>query len=395
MSTLPESRPFTGPAAVGPAILEGLWERLRSGVGRVRGRVSSAASGMRTLAEAGLESEWGRSALLALAVLAIPALVATVTLTYYVYFDRSDLPSLEAFVRFEPPTIGEVHGRAGQGADRAGAGVPAGGHLRRGTRTSCARPSWPPRTRISSPTAASTTARSLEWSGRPRSSTFAAWWKGSPGPRLRLPQGGSTLTQQLVRGYFLAETETRREGGNELLRDGLDPAAALRRPGRPRHQQALPQDRGGPPHALARRGARSPLRIARAGQAGDPRPLRELHLSGPQPLRLRRGLRVLLRQATGELHRGRTREGRPPRGDRQVSAGLRARGRRPSPAAPPRLDPGPDGPQRLHPGGPRAASPGRARSRRDASKHRRPRPRPRSRTCSTSWQRRREPLQRR
>jgi penicillin-binding protein 1A len=37
---------------------------------------------------------------------------------------------------------------------------------------------------------------------------------------VRFPQGGSTLTQQLVRGYFLQD-QTRRESGNALLRDGL------------------------------------------------------------------------------------------------------------------------------------------------------------------------------
>ena len=39
--------------------------------------------------------------------------------------------------------------------------------------------------------------------------SLAAWWKGGQGLGLLLPQGGSTLTQQLVRGYFLRDLTSR------------------------------------------------------------------------------------------------------------------------------------------------------------------------------------------
>src|SRR5207245_52620 len=48
-------------------------------------------------------------------------------------------------------------------------------------------------------------------------SSVGAWWTGK-GFRLRLPQGGSTLTQQLVRGYFLRDRWSR-ENDVTLFRD--------------------------------------------------------------------------------------------------------------------------------------------------------------------------------
>jgi len=47
--------------------------------------------------------------------------------------------------------------------------------------------------------------------------SLAEWWKGS-GLRLRLPQGGSTITQQLVRVYFLASLTSRRDDDPVFVR---------------------------------------------------------------------------------------------------------------------------------------------------------------------------------
>jgi len=47
--------------------------------------------------------------------------------------------------------------------------------------------------------------------------SLAAWWNGH-GFRLHFPHGGSTLTQQLVRGYFLRDRSSR-EGGAALFRN--------------------------------------------------------------------------------------------------------------------------------------------------------------------------------
>jgi len=51
--------------------------------------------------------------------------------------------------------------------------------------------------------------------------SLAAWRKDG-GLRLRFPQGGSTLTQQLVRGYFLQD-RTSVEAGDALFRESLIP----------------------------------------------------------------------------------------------------------------------------------------------------------------------------
>src|SRR4029450_4549497 len=49
--------------------------------------------------------------------------------------------------------------------------------------------------------------------------SVAAWWNGD-GFRLRFRHGGSTLTQQLVRGYFLRDRSSR-EGGAALFRANM------------------------------------------------------------------------------------------------------------------------------------------------------------------------------
>jgi penicillin-binding protein 1A len=52
------------------------------------------------------------------------------------------------------------------------------------------------------------------------SRSLSQWWTGDEGLRLRLPQGGSTITQQLVRVYFLREL-TSRPDSSALFHEGV------------------------------------------------------------------------------------------------------------------------------------------------------------------------------
>ncbi len=65
------------------------------------------------------------------------------------------------------------------------------------------------------------TARCRGWSKKAVGRSLTAWWNGE-GFRPLFPQGGSTLTQQLVRTYFL-QNLTIRENSDTLTDDGLTP----------------------------------------------------------------------------------------------------------------------------------------------------------------------------
>ena len=149
-------------------------------------------------------------------LLALLVLVPVVRLVHYIYFDRGRLPDLERFIRFELPTIGEVY-------DAEGAVL---AELAREYRRVIAYDDVPPVLRDAILAAEDRnffTHSGLEYRALPRVAyktivhSVAGWWKGD-GFRLHFPHGGSTLTQQLVRGYFLRDRSSR-EGGAALFRD--------------------------------------------------------------------------------------------------------------------------------------------------------------------------------
>ena len=167
-------------------------KRLRAVIARPRDVRSSPAARLRVsrhLAARLKAGRWRRAVLLGVPLLVVALLLLTAAwLVHRVYFDRSGLPDLEPFIRFEPPTTGVVHDAQGTAL------IELAREYRRvvaydDVPLSCARPSWRPRTRVLLPfgrglralprVVRKTAARSL-----------GEWWKGGAGFRLLLPQGG-------------------------------------------------------------------------------------------------------------------------------------------------------------------------------------------------------------
>jgi penicillin-binding protein 1A len=145
---------------------------------------------------------------------------------YHVYFDRSDLPDIGAFVRFEFPTIGTVYDANGQPLFE----------LAKEYRKITKYQDIPPIVRdaiIATEDKRFFSHSGVDYSviprvlGKVRIRALVARLIGL-GPQdevespALLPQGGSTITQQLVRGYFL-KTLTAKENSNELRYAGIFP----------------------------------------------------------------------------------------------------------------------------------------------------------------------------
>ncbi len=144
--------------------------------------------------------------------------LATWGLAHHLYVDRGGVPDLEPFIRFELSTTGQVYDARGTVLVE----------LAREYRQVVSYEEVPPVLRHAILAAEDKnffTHSGVDYRALPRvlyktaKSSVGAWWNGD-GFRLRLPQGGSTLTQQLVRGYFLRERWSR-ENGSTLFRDTL------------------------------------------------------------------------------------------------------------------------------------------------------------------------------
>jgi penicillin-binding protein 1A len=199
---LPHAPHGTGPVGLG---------RLRLRPRLERGRVARLAAWLEALG-------WRRVWLAVAAILAL-LLVPPAALVQHVYLDRSGLPDLGPFIRFESPTIGEVSDARGNLLIE----------LAREYRRTVSYDQVPKVLRDAILAAEDKNFLShsgVDYSVLPRvvhktaASSLGTWRDGGSGFRLMLPHGGSTLTQQLVRGYFLRDL-TRRERSGALVRDGL------------------------------------------------------------------------------------------------------------------------------------------------------------------------------
>src|ERR1043166_4880870 len=125
-------------------------------------------------------------------LLTLLLLLPAVGLIHYIYFDRSGLPDLERFIRFEIPTTGEVYDTQGTVLVE----------LAREYRRVVSYDEVPPVLRDAILAAEDKnffTHSGLEYRALPRMAyktmvhSAAAWWKGD-GARVHFSHGGSTLT---------------------------------------------------------------------------------------------------------------------------------------------------------------------------------------------------------
>jgi penicillin-binding protein 1A len=153
----------------------------------------------------------------AAACLALLLLLPVVGLVHHIYFDRRLLPDLEPFIRFEIYATGRIYDARDEVLIE----------VARENRRVVSYDEVPPVLRHAILAAEDKNFFShsgVEYGALPRVAyktavhSVAAWWKGDSAVRLRFPHGGSTLTQQLVRGYFLRDRSSR-ENGAVLFRN--------------------------------------------------------------------------------------------------------------------------------------------------------------------------------
>jgi len=158
---------------------------------------------------------------IAAALLVLAAIPAGAAL-HHVYFDERALPDLAGFVRFEPPTTGRVYDAKGRVLLEVATEYRRVVTYREIPPVLCD-------AILAAEDKNFFAHHGVDYGALPRvvlkaARVSTAELRSPKGARrdewLQLPQGGSTLTQQLVRSYFLGGL-TARESGDELLFPGV------------------------------------------------------------------------------------------------------------------------------------------------------------------------------
>jgi penicillin-binding protein 1A len=167
-----------------------------------------------------------RAVLFAVALLPlVMLLIPSAWLVHHVYFDRIGVPDLESFIRFAPPTTGvvrDVHGKVLIELAREYRRVVTYDEVPLIMRQAI----------LAAEDKRFFSHSGVDYNVLPRVvqkttlRSMREWWKGEHKMQLLLPQGGSTITQQLVRGCFLQDL-TGRSDGAELFHTGLAPPRIL------------------------------------------------------------------------------------------------------------------------------------------------------------------------
>jgi len=164
-----------------------------------------------------LKRRWRPAVLIAASFVAL-LLLPPAALLHHVYFDRSGLPDLEPFIRFEPPTTGEVYDAQGNLL------IQLATEYRRVVSYDDV-PFVLRQAVLAAEDKNYFSHSGVDYTALPRvaqrtaAGSLAAWWHGG-GLRPRFHHGGSTLTQQLVRSYFL-EARSSHEDGDVLFHHRL------------------------------------------------------------------------------------------------------------------------------------------------------------------------------
>ncbi len=211
-----------------PPISADTWRRLRGAVA-VHASLLAAGAGTKGRAVlARVRPLLGQRGFRVAAVAGV-VLIGGGAFAHHLYLDRSGLPDLEPFIRFEPPTIGEVSDARGEVLIE----------LAREYRRILEYDEIPPVVREAILAAEDKNFFShsgIDYGAFPRvvwktvATSVSATWRRSVAerrlaPSVIFPQGGSTLTQQLVRGYFLRHMTAQEEGGT-LIGNGFLSLAA-------------------------------------------------------------------------------------------------------------------------------------------------------------------------